>query len=845
MRLEKLCDALANALEYTPLEIPSYIISNVNRELRKYQIEALQHFLLQRKKPKTNHLMFNMATGSGKTLVMAALILECYANGYRDFIFFVNSTTILEKTKSNFTSMHSSKYLFKEQIFIDSKPISINLINNLEESREDSINIHFTTIQMLFSLLTMERENSPTLSDFKDRKIVFLADEAHHLNSYTKNKGKQSNEDRELKEGWEAIINKAFESNEKNLMLEFSATIPRELAILEKYRSKIVYEYDLKKFCLDGYSKRIFVLKYASNEIKDRLLGGILMSLFRELLALENNLFIKPVVLFKSESIASSLANEKIFLEFLENLDSNDIDRFYSYINKNEGELFYKSFEFFKSRFGESYSYMVKERLKANFKKSFILNTNSNEDASKNQLLLNSLEEKDNEIRVIFCVDKLNEGWDVLNLFDIVRLGNLKNSKTTTKEVQLIGRGARYYPFDVASMHSKYKRKFDCSAQNPLSILEYLGYHTINDAKFIKDLNKSMCEEGLLTNEEYEKIDLIPTSHALKITKENKIYYARNNRYKKGDLESYFIDSNEMKKEIIKLNIPLYSRGIEEIEEDFSGYKEETKSKMINKIKKIPTLYFLKALNLENIGFDELRKHHKCKSKRDFIENYLGEIHIRFASNQNFNDTSNCLSLARYIVSNIKNIREKIKQEYEVDSFKIQRFEVYDRVVFAKKNKFKTLNYEWLFYDRCLFNSKLEEEFLDFIEENKNRIDEYFCNWFVIRNEGFEEFKIYDNRKNEATYAKGFEPDFIFFGKKKESEYSIGVECFIEVKGMHLSGLDEVRGIDKWKEEFLESIKGEKFLLNKNDFLKIESLPFFISINDSRFIESFLKFLEA
>ena len=454
MRLEKLCDALANALEYSDIEIPSYITSNLNKELREYQLEALKHFLLQRKNPKTNHLMFNMATGSGKTLVMAALILECYANGYRDFIFFVNSTTILEKTKSNFTSMHSSKYLFKEQIFIDSKPVNINLINNLEESREDSINIHFTTIQMLFSLLTMERENSPTLSDFKDRKIVFLADEAHHLNADTKNKGKQSNENRELKEGWEAIINKAFESNEKNLMLEFSATIPRELAILEKYHSKIVYEYDLKKFCLDGYSKRIFVLKYESFEIKDRLLGGILMSLFRELLALDNNLFIKPVVLFKSESIATSLANENIFLEFLENLDSNDIDRFYSYINKNEGELFYKSLDFFKSRFGSSYSYKIKDSLQSNFKKSFILNTNSNEDASKHQLLLNSLEDKENEIRVIFCVDKLNEGWDVLNLFDIVRLGNPKGNKaTTTKEVQLIGRGARSVSYTHLRAH--------------------------------------------------------------------------------------------------------------------------------------------------------------------------------------------------------------------------------------------------------------------------------------------------------------------------------------------------------------------------------------------------------
>ena len=31
-----------------------------------------------------------------------------------------------------------------------------------------------------------------------------------------------------------------------------------------------------------------------------------------------------------------------------------------------------------------------------------------------------NLEDKNNEYRAIFAVDKLNEGWDVLNLFDIV-----------------------------------------------------------------------------------------------------------------------------------------------------------------------------------------------------------------------------------------------------------------------------------------------------------------------------------------------------------------------------------------------------------------------------------------
>ena len=34
------------------------------------------------------------------------------------------------------------------------------------------------------------------------------------------------------------------------------------------------------------------------------------------------------------------------------------------------------------------------------------------------QIQVNTLEDKDNPIRAIFAVQKLNEGWDVLNLFD-------------------------------------------------------------------------------------------------------------------------------------------------------------------------------------------------------------------------------------------------------------------------------------------------------------------------------------------------------------------------------------------------------------------------------------------
>ena len=62
---------------------------------------------------------------------------------------------------------------------------------------------------------------------------------------------------------------------------------------------------------------------------------------------------------------------------------------------------------------------------------------------------LNSLEDERNKIRAIFAVDILNEGWDVLNLFDIVKLDEAKKTaKSTVSEAQLIGRGARYFPFE-------------------------------------------------------------------------------------------------------------------------------------------------------------------------------------------------------------------------------------------------------------------------------------------------------------------------------------------------------------------------------------------------------------
>ncbi|WP_113675269.1 DEAD/DEAH box helicase family protein [Vallitalea guaymasensis] len=153
--------------------IPTIVKDNINPKfkIREYQREAIGRFEYYVESFKNKrvpiHLLFNMATGSGKTLVMASNILYLYEKGYRNFIFFVNSTNIIKKTKENFLNNLSSKYLLSDKIVWNNREIIINEIDNFDDSIEDAINILFITIQGLHSRLYLPRENSITFEDFQ------------------------------------------------------------------------------------------------------------------------------------------------------------------------------------------------------------------------------------------------------------------------------------------------------------------------------------------------------------------------------------------------------------------------------------------------------------------------------------------------------------------------------------------------------------------------------------------------------------------------------------------------------------------------------------------------------
>jgi len=260
--------------------ISDEIVQNLNPkfELREYQKEALGRFDFYfngyQKRRFPAQLLFHMATGSGKTLIMAANILYLYALGYRNFIFFVNSVNIIEKTKDNFLNPLSEKYLFAPKIKFSEKQVDIKEVQNFQATNPANINIIFSTIQGLHTRLNYPKENVLTEEDFEGKDIVLISDEAHHIQTLTRNKLTKTLE--EERKTWEyTIIKRIFGKNPKNILLEFTATIDLSTQeIVKKYEDKIIYQYDLKQFRLDKYSKEIEVLQEDFSEEKCMLLDS-------------------------------------------------------------------------------------------------------------------------------------------------------------------------------------------------------------------------------------------------------------------------------------------------------------------------------------------------------------------------------------------------------------------------------------------------------------------------------------------------------------------------------------------------------------------------------------------
>ncbi len=469
-------------------------------------------------------------------------------------------------------------------------------------------------------------------------------------------------------------------------------------------------------------------------------------------------------------------------------------------------------------------------------------------------MLLNSLEDDSNRIRAIFEIKILDEGWDVLNLFDIVRMydtrqaGHTKNgkreiSKTTISEAQLIGRGARYCPFKINEDDDLYKRKYDSDEDNELRLCETLLYHCFDEERYISELKEALRHEGL----DLDK-DVIRCSYKLKDDFKNTDLFNSglvflNERVKKESKDLLSLDD----KLISKIYSYTEQSGASELEDLFGS--DENKSSVLKdkvyhfKIKeKAKDNYSVvhKALRqFREFNFDNLKKHFKdLKSMSDFIfkEEYLGNIEIQI---HYFGKDVSQSTILKALVRNFAEIAKKIgfnESIYEGSiKFKPKKFRnvFTDKTISVAKASVSTggkgisqknsLNYpldlsseDWYVYND---NYGTDEE-KALVKQFKTYLDDLrkvYSKLYLVRNE--QQLSIYSFKDGNR-----FEPDFVLFLQKVDGKDFEQMQIFIEPKGENLLKQD------KWKEDFLLEIKEktneEPSLLSENSHYKIWGFHF-------------------
>lgn len=833
-------------------QVPPTIANNLNPKfsLRPYQERGFKFFLnyWDEKfdgKPRINHqLLMHMATGSGKTMMMAGMMLHLYAKGYRNFLFFVNSSNIIDKTKINFLDKKSTKYLFASSISVGPHRVEIREVTNFQTSDPDAINIAFTTIQGLHSALNAPRENGLSYEDFGDKSIVLISDEAHHINAETK-KGAALDKD-ELFEivSWEGTVERIFKSNPNNVLLEFTATMDlSDENLRDKYNPKLLFDYPLKDFRKDGYSKEVKVLQ-ADLPQMDRALQAVLLSQYRRKVFEKFGLLIKPVILFKSKTIKESENFLKEFSSTLKKLDSAQIANIAS---RSDDEAITRMFGYFAENKIDLENLVTE--LHEDFSEEKLISVNSKDESIAKQIAVNSLES--NEYRAVFAVDKLNEGWDVLNLFDIVRLYDTRDSKagkvgkTTMSEAQLIGRGARYCPFQIKKDQPRYGRKYDADLAHELRICEELYYHSAYNPKYIQELNTALQDIGLKAKEtKTRKVQLKASFKNTSLFKAGHIFLNEQVPYDRDEIDG--LDSSLVKKiHNVKINTGFSKSTVafDALNPD-RGFASSSHTYQLHEFDKSVIRTALQRLSFYE--FSNLKKFlPQLDSIHQFItsKRYLGQLKIE--------------------VTGIKEEIENLTQDQKLDAT-LQLLEEISAVIASNKVEFKgskefkpkmmnavftdkTLNFmiddggdkefgrsmsnasetsyhldlatkEWFVFDDC-FGTSEEKLLIKYIDKRYAELAKTYSGVYLIRNE--KHFKLYAFEDGRAL-----EPDFVLYLIGKEKTETMHYQVFIEPKGKHLLKTDE------WKEDFLQSVKSEFSIeqLFSNKKYIVWGMPFYNSV---------------
>lgn len=839
--------------------LPSYIPENLNPnfELRPYQKQAFENFITHfesSNRPKPTQVLFHMATGSGKTLIMAGLMLYLYKQGYRNFLFFVNLSNIVDKTRENFRNPASSKYLFADEIVLDGEHIRINQVDNFQYVDQDAINICFTTTQGLHMDMWMTRENGMSFDDFDEQKIVLISDEAHHLNVDTKKK--MSTDEESSYHSWEQTVKNIFSRNADNILLEFTATCDlANPAIRAAYENKIIFDYALAKFYNDRYSKDIITLR-SDLTVMERALQALVLSQYRLKVFQDHRLAIKPVVLFKAAKIAESKDFMAEFIEMVKKLTGTQLRSLFTAVNN---EVMHRAFAYFVNK-GISFDTLAAE-LRDDFSEEHCVSVNEDKDVTQKQILLNSLEDADNPYRAIFEVKKLDEGWDVLNLFDIVRLyetrqsSGKKISPATIAEAQLIGRGARYCPFRLDDEQPKFQRKYDEDITSEMRVCETLYYHCQNDHRYVTELRNALREIGLDTNKVVQREYILKDEFKdTDVYRQGLIFLNTRELKDRKDVRGL---TPSMRDNIYRFQAATGFSGVDSVmKETTQGVDPvldlKTAHMTIGEIAAINYAVVNKALMKYPIfKFNTLHSYFpNVVSTRQFITDneYLGAVRIDIQSKDEHPTMETLYAAVFHVLGKIAASISGIEETYRgtktfratniKDVFRnktVNYTDPHDGGIGISQNdpsvksewRIDLTTEDWFAYTDNYGTSE-EKAFVAYFSRYVADLRKLYNRIYLIRNE--REFHIYSFEDGER-----FEPDYVLFLQKDKIDGFEQLQIFIEPKGSQLLETDA------WKEKFLLQLKAEAvptaIFADDNDY-KIWGVHFFNQENRMKEFDS-------
>lgn len=452
--------------------------------LRPYQMEALAAFQLFRRdgfdsrslrqntrqetKDETGNKIewhktgFEMATGSGKTLLMGAIIMDLWFKGHKDFLILTPNTILFDKTIENFTPRTV------KSIFGDGWNLTYNMVTgnsyrdktcNYEKERQ--ISFYVFNMQKFYEKAssnnkkdgvdTMKgvpylrrpleeslwRDESGThtisFAEFlREKRPVIISDEAHHYQQSTTK---------------EAILELL-----PSMVLEFTAT-SIERGGSENYGQDNLYKYPMQRYIGEGYGKRIFAVGCGASDEKitdavtesdkHKLIWGMLIHLLkREALSAVNAPVRKSMILTRTRSIPHADNVDK-YLRNCPDSISTEVNDVLEQVNREGTDIA----RLVRRYIPKDKTKLIKKLTKI-AKSVFTIHSENKSDEeiwSEYQSLDNNDAEIVNQVRIF------SEGVDYDNFYTIIVLGDTVEN-VGLAAAQLIGRGLRLY---------KEKREYD------------------------------------------------------------------------------------------------------------------------------------------------------------------------------------------------------------------------------------------------------------------------------------------------------------------------------------------------------------------------------------------------